>query len=521
MPTREEKEAHRVIQGGVHTLGQKVDTIARHQLTQLAAQTPIAMLQGIQPPYFYGDEGEDVEAFIYALVNCASANDWKDLKTVNNLAHFLDGRAGYAFRAAVQHRVNRALDSHKQALHTRMAIKAKLAKAKDRMDEASDLLMNLGAKMGAMSMKDEDDGEEKDNEEKKEHLLQLRGQYTATTNLFSQASVEHAQIKSEVEEQGTLHGSVTTPAPGNESSQHAIAFPTLDSALSWLRNTFRREDVEDQLTGDYFGRRQAQGELVQDYALDLLKLHSRAGLVSTEEKQTTHFVEGLRPRFKRTLKHYLQSGKIKATLKDWEAMVRAAGVLEREHPGLKEDETSKQQYRTLNAIDQGAPPLPMPMEAAAAAPPPPTTYQFGELAAIVEAIAGALRPPAGEISGREHNNSTRSKQCYNCHELGHLSWDCPKAPTERTHEYRAKRNNMPRYSPTCFKCNETGHYSNACPNGAAEGSRGKSGEDRRGNGAQQQGAGNAQRGGRNPNTGTTSRGAPYRDNRRQGNGNRA
>ena len=81
MATKATREAHSTIIGGVKNLDKKMESISRQQALQYAAQTPITMLQGIQPPYFYGDEGEDVEAFIYALVNCASANDWKDNKT--------------------------------------------------------------------------------------------------------------------------------------------------------------------------------------------------------------------------------------------------------------------------------------------------------------------------------------------------------------------------------------------------------------------------------------------------------
>lgn len=514
MPTKEEREAHKVIQGGVRALDQKMDTITRHQLTQLAAQTPIAMLQGIQPPYFYGDEGEDVEAFIYALVNCASANDWKDNKTVNNLAHFLDGRAGYAFRAAVQHRVDRALGSHKQALHTRLAAKEKLAKTKLSMDEASNLLMDLGTQMGVMSVKDEGDGEGKDTTVEDERMQQLKGQYAAAASLFSAASVDYAQAKADSEAHGKLTDDIVAIEKGTEYSHHAIAFPTLESALTWLRTTFRREDVEDKLTGDYFGRRQAAGESVQDYALDLLKLHSRAGLVSTEEKQTTHFVEGLRPRFKRTLKHYLQAGKITATLKDWEAMVRAAGALEREHPGLKEEEDTARSYSSLAAMEEKEAPPPLPYEAKVAESNPIRTYRFDEVAAIVEAVTSALKPPAGEIGGREHNNSNRSKQCYNCHELGHLSWDCPKAPTAQTQEYRAKRHNMPRYAPTCFKCNQPGHYSNACPQAAA-------GRKNNENSHRERRSNSAPQGARNNNNRGPARPFTHRSDRQSGNGNRA
>lgn len=519
MPTKEEREAHKRISYGVRTLDAKVDVIGKQQAAQLAAQTPISMLQGIQPPYFYGDEGEDVEAFIYALVNCASANDWKDSKTVNNLAHFLDGRAGYAFRAAVQHRVDRALGSHKEALLTRRESKEKLARLQAECDEASTLLLDLGEKIGVLSSVKDEEGEEgelKTEPKESKQLQQLRDDYKAATLMFGKASVEQAQAASEV---GNL--SLPTELPGvegkveGEVNQHAIAFPTLQSALTWLRNTFRREDVEDQLTGDYFGRRQKPGELVQDFALDLLKLHSRAGLVSSEEKQTTHFVEGLRPRFKRTLKYYLQTKKITTTVKDWEGMVKAAGMLEREHPGLKGDDNYTTHSPNFNAIRDSQP------EPASAVErdtyyTPQRTYQFEELAAIVEAMTSALKKPEDERAGREHNNSTRSKQCYNCHELGHLSWDCPSAPTTQTREYRSKRGNMPRYSPTCFKCNEVGHYSNACPNSAAA-AEGRQRTNDQGARRTQDPRKQPSRQGK-PNT---SRGNNYQSKRRSGNDDRA
>jgi len=516
MPTKEEREAHKRISYGVRTLDAKVDVIGKQQAAQLAAQTPIAMLQGIQPPYFYGDEGEDVEAFIYALVNCASANDWKDSKTVNNLAHFLDGRAGYAFRAAVQHRVDRALGSHKEALLTRRESKEKLARLQAECDEASTLLLDLGEKIGVLSSVKDEEGEEgelKAEPKESKQLQQLRDDYKAATLMFSKASVEQAQAASEVEKLSVLP-EVGLKVEG-EMNQHTIAFPTLQSALTWLRNTFRREDVEDQLTGDYFGRRQRPGETVQDFALDLLKLHSRAGLVSSEEKQTTHFIEGLRPRFKRTLKYYLQTKKITTTVKDWEGMVKAAGMLEREHPGLKGDDDHTAPSPNFNAI-RDSQPEPTQAEERNTYHSPQRTYQFEELAAIVEAVTSAMKRPEDERAGREHNNSNRSKQCYNCHELGHLSWDCPSAPTAQTKEYRAKRGNMPRYSPTCFKCNKVGHYSNACTNGAAAAGGGQRTHEQGAHRTQDPRKQPARQGRQN-----TSRGATHQSNRRSGNDDRA
>ena len=80
MATKEEVKAHLQILEKMGGVEKNISSVKALQAAQQQAQRPISMLHGIPPPYFYGDEGEDVEAFIYALVNCANANDWKDHK---------------------------------------------------------------------------------------------------------------------------------------------------------------------------------------------------------------------------------------------------------------------------------------------------------------------------------------------------------------------------------------------------------------------------------------------------------
>ena len=475
MATKATREAHSTIIGGVKNLDKKMESISRQQALQYAAQTPITMLQGIQPPYFYGDEGEDVEAFIYALVNCASANDWKDNKTVSNLAHFLDGRAGYAFRAAVKHRVERAQGSQKEALEEKRKARERLEQLRADKDEASEELQKLGARMGVLKLvKEEEDGEAKADDTEQAavtaELAALQEQYTTAVQLFSTASVQFATAQQKATTMG-VSASATAPAlaADADASQHSIAFPTLESALTWLRNTFRREDMEDKLTGDYFGRRQKQGESVQDYALELLKLSSRAGLVTSEEKQTKHFVDGLQPRLKKTLKHFTLQGKITAKMSDWEGMVKAAGQLEREHPALGASQPADNypSYKEVNAMDSGAAAEKAGSSTHQAPEEQPTTYQFEEFIAAVSALTDVVQASAEEKKGREHNNSDRAKRCYNCHEVGHLSWQCPHKASAETQQYRARLSAGPRFTPTCYSCNQTGHYSNACPEKAA------------------------------------------------------
>ena len=477
MATKEVRKAHNTIIGGVKNLDKRMEGISRQQAVQLAAQTPIAMLQGIQPPYFYGDEGEDVEAFIYALVNCASANDWKDNKTVSNLAHFLDGRAGYAFRAAVKHRVDRAQGSQKEALEKKRKAREKLEQLRTEKEEASAELQSLGAQLGVLT-KVKEEGE--DDEEAKggdhastleQEIKELQEQYNTAAQLFSTAIVQFSTAQTEATAVG-INTSATAPTTASEAepSDHSIAFPTLESALTWLRNTFRREDMEDKLTGDYFGRRQGRSESVQDYALELLKLSSRAGLVTSEEKQTKHFVDGLRPRLKKTLKHFILTEKITVAMSDWEGMVKAAGQLEREHPALKTADQGD--YHTndavVSSIVAGAPASGSEEEKTEdRAQHTPRTYQFEEFVSAVSALTDVVHATVDEKQGREHNNSDRARRCYNCHEVGHLSWQCPVKPSDQTMQFRARRNAMPRFSPTCYRCNRVGHYSTNCPEAAA------------------------------------------------------
>ena len=321
-----------------------------------------------------------------------------------------------------------------------------------------------------------------------------------------------------------MGNSVATTASEVEASHHSIAFPTLESALTWLRNTFRREDVEDKLTGDYFGRRQGHSETVQDYALELLKLSSRAGLTTSEEKQTKHFVDGLRPRLKKTLKHFLLVGKITAKPSDWEEMVKAAGALEREHPALKttHPHESRTEYPGVSAMEEETKPTESATSESETTPHESNrTYQFDDFMAAVSALTDVVQASTEEQRGRDHNNSSRSKQCYNCHELGHLSWQCPSKPSQATQQWRSRRLAMPQFTATCYRCNQVGHYSNNCPET----------EEKR-KGMPQQGA--AQRatgykGRRNERTQGYQRtreqaghnGPPTRDDRKSGNGPRA
>lgn len=483
MATKEEVKAHLQILEKMGGVEKNISSVKALQAAQQQAQRPISMLHGIPPPYFYGDEGEDVEAFIYALVNCANANDWKDHKTVNNLAHFLDGRAGYAFRAAVEHRVERAKGSKKERLEDRRVQLKRLTDLEQEKTVAGDAVRELAAILAKERAVKEEKGEDDDEEtspDVSEEMTKLDRKYAAALETYSEASVRYAQAKSKVKETDWLataeDGSGTSHLVAE--SDHAIAFPTLASALQWLRATFRREDVEDRLTGEYFGRRQRKGERVQDYALELLKLCSRAGIHTTETKKTQHFVDGLRPRLKRTLRHYVLSGKVVLTEGNWEDTVREASKLEREHPFLTSSEEADggAYYGELNAV--GARQVSNEERAQPAAVAAPPNVDWSKLAADVAALTEAVQTD-GDRPGKERNNQARAMICYNCHELGHMAWQCNKADSRQTRNYVQNGPRAVPFSVVCYNCNKNGHYASKCPeprNGAAARPQGKGGQ---------------------------------------------
>ena len=468
MATREEKRINQEVLERMGGLEGRISDVRAAQHVQSSAQRPISMLHGIPPPYFYGEGGEDVEAFIYALKNCASANDWKDQKTVSNLAHFLDGNAGYAFRAAVEHRVARARGSHKKRLEERRRAQEKITNLKKEKDQAGDEVRRLATDLAEMlRVKEEgkDDDEELPTPSPREEAV-LEQAYDEAMGLFEAASVNYAEHKKVTKELGLVIDPSGAVLPGpSDDSDHSIAFPTLESALAWLRLTFRREDNEDRLTGEYFGRRQKRFEKVQDFALELLKLCSRAGIVTTEAKKTKHFVDGLRPRLKRTLRHFLLVGRLKAADDNWEEMVRVASRLEREHPSLSTDEDLDYKgAASVNVMEAGSTRQSNEAVPAAVADQEQASNTSVErLTLEMAALANAMRGmQQGSQSGREQNNAARSRRCYNCHEIGHLSWDCTQPHTDQTKQARA-RFEQKMFNAVCYSCNQKGHYSPDCP----------------------------------------------------------
>lgn len=464
MATREESRVHHQILNRVGGVEKSLSAVQAIQTAQGAAQRPISMLHGIPPPYFYGDEGEDVEAFIYALVNCANANSWKDCKTVNNLAHFLDGRAGYAFRAAVEHRVERAKGSQKERLEERRKARDDLKALESEKEQAAVEVRQLAERMADLkAVKEEEDDESKSGDteaEMSEEMKTMDKAYRAAMELYAVASVNYATARkaAKTEEWSTAPELPTTDLA--DESDHSIAFPTLASALKWLRTTFRREDVEDKLTGEYFGRRQGKFEKVQDYALELLKLCSRAGIAATEAKKTKHFVNGLRPRLKKTLQHYILTGRVKLSEGSWEETIKEASKLEREHPLLDLDYHDYPAHAPVNVMEAA----PTQVSAAVATPP---TFVWSELTASVAALTEAAKRIDGP--GKDRDNKNRSLRCYNCHELGHMAWECPQADSPETQAYRRANPKPTQFQPVCYACNEPGHYANKCPNRANNG----------------------------------------------------
>lgn len=460
-----ERRAHEQILNRMGGVERSLTSVQAMQTAQHAAQRPISMLHGIPPPYFYGDEGEDVEAFIYALVNCANANDWKDHKTVNNLAHFLDGRAGYAFRAAVEHRVERAKGSQKERLEERRKQLKRLTELEAEKTAAGDEVRRLAALQAEQRAVKEEEavGSGDDVPTLTEEQEKMERKYMAALELFSSASVRYAQARKEAKENDWLVGDTDDAVAKTPllDSEHSIAFPTLASALQWLRVTFRREDVEDRLTGEYFGRRQRKGEKVQDYALELLKLCSRAGITATEAKKTQHFMDGLRPRLKRTLKHFVLSGRVKLSEGNWEETVREASKLEREHPFLTSLENdNRDDYVEVNAV--AARPAAGDAQSVTTTTGKATTVDWNQLALNVAALTTAVQA-GGDRPGKERNNETRALICYNCHELGHYSWQCPKEDSGNTRNFRAARPQRAPFDAVCYGCNQKGHFAATCP----------------------------------------------------------
>ena len=210
---------------------------------------------------------------------------------------------------------------------------------------------------------------------------------------------------------------------------------------------------------------------MQDYALELLKLCSRAGIVTTEAKKTKHFVDGLRPRLKRTLRHFLLVGRLKAADDNWEEMVRVASRLEREHPSLSTDEDLDYKGAvSVNVMEaenarQSSEAVPAAAVAQDSGPNTSVERLTLEMAALANAVRGMQQ---GGQSGREQNNAARSMRCYNCHEIGHLSWNCTQPHTDQTKQARA-RFEQKMFNADCYSCNQKGHYSPDCPQRKAGG----------------------------------------------------
>lgn len=270
-----------------------------------------------------------------------------------------------------------------------------------------------------------------------------------------------------------------TTAAGDELPDHAIAFPTMKSLKDWLRETFTREDTEDRLSGEFFGRRQYKGEKVKDYALELTKLRCRAGINMKEAERTRHFMRGLRKRLRLCVEHFIKEGRESVKEGDWESTVRVAAKIERQHPGLSEGDdrdNSILDLRDMNAmraVEATAGASDAGGSAASASAHEEREEENGTrwnmMVNAITNLTEALAVTKTERVGRELDNAGRSRRCYNCHESGHLSYECPQAPTPETLKARAQRS-RPAFKATCYACNEVGHYANACPN--RQGSRG-------------------------------------------------
>ena len=231
MATAEERRVHHQILNRMGGVEKGISHVQAVQTAQSAAQRPISMLHGIPPPYFYGDEGEDVEAFIYALVNCANANDWKDNKTVNN-------------------RVQRAQGSQKERLEERRKQLEKLTALEAEKTAAGDEVRRLAVLQASLrGVKEEEKGdaseEGRGSDESNEEMQKLERKYHAAMELFSVASVNFSLARKESKDRDWVEGTqeAATPKEITGDSDHSIAFPTLNSALQWLRVTFRREDA--------------------------------------------------------------------------------------------------------------------------------------------------------------------------------------------------------------------------------------------------------------------------------------
>ena len=138
--------------------------------------------------------------------------------------------------------------------------------------------------------------------------------------------------------------------------------------------------------------------------------------------------------------------------------MKEASKLEREHPFLTSTEEDDAGYWTeVNAVS-AAP--------AAAAEAPSAggqgAYELSKLIADVAALADAVAQATSDVPGKRRDNQTRSMRCYNCHELGHMSWECPQEDSRNTRSFRQSNPRPVPFHIVCYNCGGKGHYAAGC-----------------------------------------------------------
>ena len=480
---------------------------------------PLSMVSGVTPPYFSGDaSGMDVETFIYELRNCAHANDWSDGQTVLQLAHYLDGNAGYAFRNAVTNKVRKHTADAPALIAQRSTALTKKRSLADDLANLSTSSRELAALMDELSIKHEDYSEE-ENTQREAKLAETKRLHDNALHTYGVQSQALREVEAELK---TLTGATTVR---EDSPDHpTMAFPTLELAVKWLRDNFSREDMTDELTGDYFGRRQKRGERVQDFAMALLALWCQSGVDVSESKKAQHFLDGLRPRLKRAVKHFMKSGRLgDVDDRDWDEVLIAAKRVEREHPHLLREETSgydddedqafvnvaavkfaNQDKRVADRADNAVANALADTTAALKALTMKADAQAAQLSALQQEVNRAKAAPApmhapasaapvcstcglpGHYPASCPRLAGPGPLCYNCNLHGHMAWQCPAPATATT--MRNRNRPARQFRATCYNCNELGHYAPECPNvakaNAGEGGNANaSGQQQRGSGS--------------------------------------